>query len=129
MGFNLDIIEQIGLWCDDATHLNLCLADKAYYETQKNYLQQRYDNSVVFETKLLINKCEHARGGITRLKLVHQTYRFLIGKHIGFLKRHRQMVDVMLFKLDEYLIGETSSNGLRMGVAPYRKYRKALLAL
>lgn len=127
MAFNLDIIEQIGQWCDDSTHLNFCLADKSYYETQRSYLEGRYTVSVVMKTKKFITDCEQAPTCMTRLKLVHQVYRFLLNEHPKFLKRHEKMRVVMLSKLEEYRSG--NGHGLKMGLAPYRKYRKALLAL
>jgi hypothetical protein len=127
MAFNLDIIEQIGQWCDDRTHLKLCLVDKAYFETQRSYLEGRYTVSVVMKTKKFITEFEQAPAGMTRLKLVHQLYRFLLNEHPKFLKRHEKLRVVMLNKLEEYRSG--NGHGLRMGRAPYRKYRKALLAL
>ena len=127
MSFNQQVIEQIGQWCDDSTRVNLCLADKSYYETQRSYLEGMYTVSVVAKTKKFITNCELAPIGLSRLKVVHQVYRFLLNGHPKFLKRHRKMRDVMLSKLEEYRSGNGSV--IRMGVTPYRKYRKALLAL
>ncbi len=39
MSFNLDVIEQIGQWCDDSTRVNLRLADKSYYDASVEGLQ------------------------------------------------------------------------------------------
>ena len=127
MSFNLDIIEQIGRWCDTSTHLNLCLADKSYYETQRLYLETKYTANVIITTKELLTKCELATNCFSRLKVVHQVYRFLINDHPHFIHKQEKLKNVMLTKLEEYRAG--NEEGLRMGLTPYRKYRKVLLRL
>ncbi len=126
MAFNLDIIEQIGSFCDNATYFNLCLADKAYYETQQSLIRDITKAKIIQQSKDNIDMCHKAFSPYSRLKYIHKQYRFML-KHPKFLQRHRQLIEVMLVKLEELRTPHVS--GLRMGVAPYRKYHKALLAL
>jgi len=126
MTLNIDIIDTIGSFCDSATYFNLCLADKSYYSTQTFAIRDVYDKKIMQHSVYIRDMCERTTSSFSRLKVVHQHYRFML-KRTDFLYRYRRFIDIMLSKLDEYII--PNAHGVCMGIVPYKKYRKALLAL
>ena len=126
MSLNDDILGVIGSFCEPATYFSLCLVNKTYYQSQCDTIYNVYDTKIRQYALNVIDRCNSTSSSFSRLKIVHVHYRFML-KRKSFLQRHRKFIGLMLSKLDDYII--PNANGIRMGITPYRKYRKVLLSM
>ena len=120
MALNLDVLTCIGDHCDPKTRYNLCVADKAYYETQARFLETQRFTKVNDNVRDMMNSLEY-RSATARLRIIHKIYRYMLKHGNEVLKGYPKVVNVMYTKLEEF-----ESGPVHMSYRMTRKYRKQL---
>ena len=114
----IEIIEMIGEKCDQHTLLNVCLASKNVYETNKTYL-------LVLETKYvckiinsMLSECYNMTSKYSRIKCVHRIMRTILQfQHV--LETQEKLMTVILCKIEQW-----SDEG--MSPRKCKQYRKMI---